>query len=153
MSNAVHAQRLTLALLAALALAACSQNNEVAAGDPGHASGEHGSSSSAGLPEGRIAVGEKRSQVKGEATKQSCVDCHGAEGNAPIDATYPKLGGQYHDYIEHALTAYRSGDRSGSTTTDLMGSQAKELTDQQIADLAAYYGSVQGQLRDLHNAK
>ena len=74
-------------------------------------------------------------------------------GNSPIDATYPKLGGQYHDYIEHALKAYRSGDRGGSTTTDLMASQAKELTDQQIADLAAYYGSVTGQLRDLHNAE
>ena len=81
------------------------------------------------------------------------MDCHGADGNSPIDATYPKLGGQYADYIEHALQAYRSGDRGGSTTTDLMGSQAKELTDQQIADLAAYYGSVTGQLRDLHNAE
>ena len=146
MSNAVHAQRLTLALLAALALAACSQNNEVAAGDPGHASGEHGSSSSAGLPEGRIAVGEKRSQVKGEATKQSCVDCHGAEGNAPIDATYPKLGGQYGDYIAHALQAYRAGDRQNS----LMTPQAAQLSDQDISDLAAYFGSRSTQLHDLH---
>ena len=152
MSNAVHAQRLAIALLAALALAACSQNNEIAAEDPGRASGEHGSSSSAGLPDGRIAIGEARAQVKSEATKQSCVDCHGAEGNAPIDASYPKLGGQYHDYLEHSLQAYRSGDRSGSPTTDLMASQAKELTDQQIADLGAYFGSVHTELRDLHNA-
>ena len=46
--------------------------------------------------------------------------------------------------------AYRSGDRGGSTTTDLMASQAKELSDQQIADLAVYFGSRPGQLRDLH---
>ena len=32
-----------------------------------------------------------------------------------------------------------------------MASQAKALTDQQIADIAAYFGGVQGQLRDLHN--
>ena len=152
MSNAVHAQRLAIALLAALALAACSQNNEVSAEDPGRASGEHGSSSSAGLPEGRVAIGEKRAQVKGEATKQSCVDCHGAEGNAPIDASYPKLGGQYADYIAHSLQAYRSGNRGGSPTTDLMGSQAKELNNQQIADLGAYFASVNGQLKDLHDA-
>ena len=146
MSNAVHAQRLAIALLAALALAACSQNNEVSAEDPGRASGEHGSSSSAGLPDGRIAVGENRAQVKGEATKQSCVDCHGAEGNAPIDASYPKLGGQYGDYIAHALQAYRAGNRQNA----LMTPQAAQLSDQDIADLAAYFGSRKTQLRDLH---
>ena len=32
-----------------------------------------------------------------------------------------------------------------------MASQAKTLTDQQIADIAAYFGGVQGKLRDLHN--
>lgn len=146
MPNAVHASRLAIVLLAALALAACSQNNEVAAQDPGHASGEHGSSSSAGLPAGRIAAGEQRAQVKSEATKQSCIDCHGPEGNVPIDATYPKLGGQYGDYIAHALQAYRAGDRQNA----LMTPQAAELTDQDISDLSAYFGSRPSQLRDLH---
>ncbi|RYG07652.1 MAG: cytochrome c [Burkholderiales bacterium] len=146
MPNAVHASRLAIVLLAAIALAACSQNNEVAAEDPGHASGEHGSSSSAGLPAGRIAAGEQRAQVKSEATKQSCIDCHGPEGNVPIDATYPKLGGQYGDYIAHALQAYRAGDRQNA----LMTPQAAELTDQDISDLSAYFGSRPSQLRDLH---
>ena len=146
MSNAVHAPRLAIALLAALALAACSQNNEIAAEDPGHASGEHGSSSSAGLPDGHIAAGEKRAQVKSEATKQSCIDCHGAEGNSPLDPTYPKLGGQYGDYIAHALQAYRAGDRQNPQMTP----QAAALTDQEISDLAAYFGSRPSQLRDLH---
>ena len=146
MPNAVHASRLAIVLLAALTLAACSQNNEVAAQDPGHASGEHGSSSSAGLPAGRIAAGEQRAQVKSEATKQSCIDCHGPEGNVPIDATYPKLGGQYGDYIAHALQAYRAGDRQNA----LMTPQAAELTDQDISDLSAYFGSRPSQLRDLH---
>lgn len=146
MSNAVHAQRLAIALLAALALAACSQNNEIAAEDPGRASGEHGSSSSAGLPDGRVAIGEKLAQAKGAATKQSCVDCHGAEGNAPIDATYPKLGGQYGDYLAHALQAYRAGNRQNA----LMTPQAAQLSDQDISDLAAYFGSRTTHLRDLH---
>ena len=146
MPNAVHAPRLAIALLTALALAACSQNNEVAAEDPGRASGESGSSSSAGLPDGRIAMGEKLASAKGKATGQSCVDCHGAEGNAPIDATYPKLGGQYGDYLAHALQNYRSGDRQHA----LMTPQATALSDQEISDLAAYFGSRTGQLRDLH---
>ena len=80
------------------------------------------------------------------------MSCHGVDGNAPIIDTYPKLGGQYADYIAHSLQAYRSGDRSGSATTDLMAVQAKDLSDQQIADLAAYFGGVAGQLKDLHGA-
>ncbi|HEY5971868.1 MAG TPA: cytochrome c [Pseudoxanthomonas sp.] len=146
MSNAVHAQRLAIALLAALALAACSENTEIAAEDPGHASGEHGSSSSAGLPDGRIAIGEQLANAKGKATGQSCIDCHGAEGNAPIDDTYPRLAGQYGDYLAHSLQGYRAGDRQHA----LMTPQAATLTDQDISDLAAYFGSRTGDLRDLH---
>jgi cytochrome c553 len=149
MPNAKHAQRLAIALLAALALVACSnkvETSEAAAENPGHASGEQGSSSSAGLPKGHIAKGEELAKAKGKATGQSCVDCHGAEGNAPIDDVYPKLGGQYADYLAHALQAYRSGDRQHA----LMTPQASGLSDQDISDLAAYFGSRPSQLRDLH---
>ena len=140
-----------LAVACALALSACGGSEKAAEGEHAATETAH-ASSSAGMPNGHIEAGKALASKKG-ATGQACVDCHGADGNSPIDATYPKLGGQYADYIEHALQAYRSGDRGGSTTTDLMGSQAQELTDQQIADLAAYYGSVTGQLRDLHNAE
>lgn len=147
MPNAKHAQRLAIALFAAFALVACSkENTEAAAQDPGHASGEHGASSSAGLPKGHIAKGEELAKAKGKATGQSCIDCHGAEGNAPIDDTYPKLGGQYGDYLAHALQAYRSGDRQHA----LMSPQAASLSDQDISDLAAYFGSRPSQLRNLH---
>ena len=138
-----------LAVACALALSACG-SQESAEGE--HAAEAAHASSSAGMPAGHIDAGKALASKKG-ASGQACVDCHGVDGNSPIDATYPKLGGQYANYLEHSLQAYRSGDRGGSTTTDLMATQAKALTDQQIADLAAYYGSVQGQLRDLHNAK
>jgi cytochrome c553 len=98
------------------------------------------------LPAGRIHVGEQLAKAKGKATGQSCIDCHGADGNAPIDPTYPKLGGQYADYLAHALQQYRSGDRQNA----LMTGQATQLSDQDIADLAAYFGSRPSQLRDLH---
>lgn len=138
---------LAIALLASLAVVGCSSSDtpaEHSAADRG----EGHTSSSAGLPAGHIAAGEQLAGTKGKATGQSCVDCHGAEGNAPIDGTYPKLAGQYYDYIAHSLQAYRDGDREHA----LMSSQAKDLTDQQIADLAAYFGSRQSNLRDLHNA-
>ncbi len=153
MSNVAHLSRPALVLLAILGLAACSQSEvesrDTGAADPGHASGEHGASSSAGLPAGRIAQGQQRSQVKGQATGQSCVDCHGADGNTPLDPTYPKIGGQYGDYLAHALQAYRSGDRQHA----LMTPQATALSDQDISDLAAYFGSQASQLRDLHGVK
>ena len=153
MSNVAHLSRPALVLLAILGLAACSQSEvesrDTGAAAPGHASGEHGASSSAGLPAGRIAQGQQRSQVKGQATGQSCVDCHGADGNTPLDPTYPKIGGQYGDYLAHALQAYRSGDRQHA----LMTPQATALSDQDISDLAAYFGSQASQLRDLHGVK
>ncbi|WP_293707173.1 MULTISPECIES: cytochrome c [unclassified Stenotrophomonas] len=150
MTKPTHALRLSIALFAAIGLAACTQSEVESSGksaaDPGHASGEHGSSSSAGLPNGRIAAGEHLAAAKGKATGQSCIDCHGADGNNPIDPTYPKLGGQYGDYLAHALQAYRGGTRDHM----LMTPQAKNLSDQDIADLAAYFGSRPSQLRDLH---
>jgi cytochrome c553 len=133
--------------VAACTLAACSGGDTPAEHSSADRSAGH-TSSSAGLPAGHIDAGEKLATTKGKATGQSCIDCHGADGNAPIDPTYPKLGGQYHDYIAHSLQMYRDGDREHA----LMSQQAKELDDQQIADLAAYFGSRPSQLRDLHEA-
>ena len=137
-------KKTTLAIaLLALALGACSKEEA-----PAHEAGatEAPKSSSAGLPAGNIEGGKQLANPKNATTGQACVDCHGAEGNAPIDPTYPKLGGQYGDYIAHALLAYRKGDRDHP----LMGSQAKDLTDQQIADLGAYFHSLPGHIVDLH---
>ncbi|AWV07347.1 c-type cytochrome [Marilutibacter maris] len=146
MTNKISIIRISAIAAALLALAACSGGGEDGHGEAGEAHAAP-TSSSAGLPQGHVTAGEQLASAKGEATGQSCVDCHGAEGNAPIDATYPKLGGQYADYLAHALQQYRGGDREHA----LMSSQAKSLTDQQIADLAAYFGSRESQLRDLHD--
>jgi cytochrome c553 len=138
---------LAIALLAAL-VSACGGEHKEAGDKAGVVATRAGeSSSSAGLPDGNVAAGEKLANAKGESTGQSCVDCHGAEGNAPIDASYPKLGGQYPDYLAYALVGYRGGKRDNA----LMASQAKDLTDQQIADLAAYFGSRESKLVDLED--
>ena len=139
---------LAIALLSAasLALTACGGGEPAAPAEHEAAAEHEAKSSSAGLPGGHAEAGEQLASTKNAKTGQSCVDCHGAEGNAPIDETYPKLAGQYYDYIAHSLQAYRDGDRDHP----LMSSQAKDLTDQQIADLAAYFGSRKGSLQDLH---
>lgn len=134
---------LAIAVLASLA-AGCSQSADEDASS--HAPEASATSSSAGLPAGRLAAGEQLANVKGAATGQSCIDCHGADGNEPIDPSYPKLGGQYADYLGHTLQAYRDGDREHV----LMASQAAALTDQQIADLAVYFASRESELVTLH---
>ena len=143
MSKAVNAPRLAIVLTVVLGLAACS------GGDGSAADGEpqaQARSSSAGLPAGRLAAGEQAAAAKGKATGQSCIDCHGPDGNAPIDASYPKLGGQYADYLAHALQEYRSGARQHA----LMTPQATNLSDQEISDLATWFASRPSELRDLH---
>src|SRR3546814_1819964 len=105
------ASLLAIALASALVLAGCSGSDTPA----GHSSSDRAEGhtiSSAGLPKGHVDAGEQLAHAKGKATGQSCVDCHGEEGNAPIDASYPKLGGQYHDYLAHSLQEYRSEEHT-----------------------------------------
>ena len=141
---------LAIALLtAAVALVGCSKSEEATAEGAAEEGAHEVKSSSAGLPAGNVEAGAKLASTKNAKTGQSCVDCHGAEGNAPIDPTYPKLAGQYGDYVAHSLQGYRDGKREHA----LMSGQAAELTDQQIADLGAYFGSRTGNLRDLHGVQ
>jgi cytochrome c553 len=135
-----------LLALGFLALAACSGGDTPPERSAERTAGH--TSSSAGLPSGNVAAGEKLAMSKGKATGQACADCHGADGNVPLDPSYPKLGGQYRDYLAHALQAYRSGSREHA----LMSQQARDLSDQQISDLAAYYASRPSQLRGLQGA-
>jgi len=126
-----------------LLLAACSGAHEENAGHAASAG-----SPSAGLPKGDAAAGEDVAQRKSQATDQSCLDCHGADGNQPLDPAYPRIGGQYRDYLAHALMQYRSGAREHV----LMSQQAQELSDQQIADLAVYFSTRPSMLSDLQRA-
>jgi cytochrome c553 len=67
---------------------------------------------------------------------QTCIACHGNDGIG-ILPEYPNLTGQHRDYIEHALKAYRSGQRKNA----VMGGMAAPLTDADIRELARYYSS------------
>jgi len=76
----------------------------------------------------------------GSLKTATCQGCHGIEGfRVAYPAVYsvPMLGGQSDAYIAAALKAYRSGDRNNAT----MKAIASSLSDQDIADLAAYYSA------------
>ena len=66
---------------------------------------------------------------------QSCAQCHGASGKGM--ASFPSLQDRDADYITKRLEQYRGGERVGSNT-GLMASFAADLSDEEIANLAAY---------------
>jgi cytochrome c553 len=77
--------------------------------------------------------------AKGAENKVAmCIGCHAIPGyKATFPEVYqvPKIGGQSVKYLENALKAYRKGDRKHPSMRGIAGS----LSDQDIADLAAYY--------------
>jgi cytochrome c553 len=77
--------------------------------------------------------------VAGESKNQMCGGCHGIPGwRTAYPEVYgvPKIGGQHPAYIVKALQEYKSGERSHPS----MRAIAASLSDQDMADLAAYYG-------------
>jgi cytochrome c553 len=68
-----------------------------------------------------------------------CQACHGLDGKAKIPEA-PNLAGQTEPYLMKALGDYRSGARQN----EMMALVAPKLSDQDIADLAAYYASLNG---------
>lgn len=67
-----------------------------------------------------------------------CRTCHGIDGYAKIPIA-PHIGGEPQSYISSQLTAFRDGNREH----EMMSVVARSLSDQQIADLAAWYRSHQ----------
>ena len=92
-----------------------------------------------------IALGAQAQQTAGdpkEAHKKiaMCEGCHGIPGYRtayPEVYHVPKLGGQHAAYIAKALQDYKAGNRSHPSMRGI----AAGLSDQDIADLAAYYSA------------
>ena len=77
-----------------------------------------------------------------DAKLQACAACHGENGDKPLAPDYPILAGQYADYLQAALKAYRSGRREHPIMS--MQVQALGLTDGDIAKLAQHFSSQKG---------
>jgi cytochrome c553 len=109
----------TRSSIASLALAAsCVMATPVLAADP---------------PKGNIEAAKAKVSM--------CIGCHGIPGyRASFPEVYrvPKIAGQSDKYIQVALRAYASGERTHPT----MDAISKSLSDQDIADLAAYYANL-----------
>jgi cytochrome c553 len=80
----------------------------------------------------------------GKAKSQTCVACHSVDGNSLL-TIYPKIAGQHEKYIEKQLHDLKLGMTSGGKQgryDPVMSAMAMPLSDEDIADLAAYYASL-----------
>ncbi|RPE04274.1 cytochrome c [Candidatus Pantoea deserta] len=84
------------------------------------------------LADGNVTAGAQKSAA--------CAACHGAEGKSAVPL-YPNLAGQNAAYLNHALQAYKKGERSGGQA-EVMKAFVAGLGESDMADLSAYYASL-----------
>lgn len=72
----------------------------------------------------------------GKTKSMTCAACHGADGNS-VNPEWPKLAGQHPSYLLKQLMNFKNDERVNPS----MSPMAKPLSDQDMADLAAYYAS------------
>lgn len=87
-----------------------------------------------------VTVASAADPAAGAQKAETCLGCHGVPRYVNTYPTYhvPKLGGQHEAYIVAALKAYKEKQRSHET----MHANAATLSDEDIADIAAYLSSV-----------
>ncbi len=93
----------------------------------------------AGLLLAALAAGGVHAQGNVEAGRQKstpCHACHGADGQG-VNSQFPRLAGQYPDYMVQALMAYKTGARKNP----IMAPFAAPLSPRDMEDLAAYYAT------------
>ena len=89
-----------------------------------------------------------------KAESERCIECHGLQGQGAehansAEAKFAKLAGQYPDYILKQIRDFRSGARKH----DQMAIMARSVSDEDVLDIAAYFGSqlvMNGKDGDLH---
>jgi cytochrome c553 len=80
-----------------------------------------------------LAAGSKDA---GQAKAATCSACHGMDGNS-VNPEWPNLAGQHETYLTVQLKAFKAGTRQNP----LMSPMAMVLSDEDVADLAAYFSS------------
>ena len=79
--------------------------------------------------------------ANGERINRSCALCHGLYGQGTPSRLSPRLAGQDPQYLEKATKEYRDGKRSAPTMVKTSG--LDQMSDQDIADVAAYLSKLE----------
>ena len=100
------------------------------------------------------AAREPSAQVAQLLQKGACVSCHGDNYSKPIDPTYPKIGGQYSDYLYMALKSYRDNTHhTWGRANPVMAGMAKQFSNAELKAMANYIGSLQGDLKTVPESR
>lgn len=75
----------------------------------------------------------------------ACHTCHGKDANQAQTPLFPKLAGQYPEYLAQALLNYKNGGRKNA----VMQPMAERLSVDDINDVSTYLGNLPGQIKDL----
>lgn len=75
----------------------------------------------------------------GKEKSKACAACHGPDGNSQAP-DFPRLAGQHFDYLVKSLNDYKNGARKNA----IMAPMAANLSQRDMADLAAYFSHQQG---------
>jgi cytochrome c553 len=94
------------------------------------------------LAQGAKLAGPKADPAKAEPiVKQVCAACHGADGNSTAPAN-PKLAAQFPEYLHKQLVDFKpKGGQKPARASAVMAGMAANLSDADIANLAAYFSS------------
>lgn len=81
-------------------------------------------------------------------TKGNCASCHGANFNTPIDPSYPKLAGQYADYLYASLKAYQTQNNAvvGRSNPIMMG-MAAPFSHAELQTIANFLSTLPGSIK------
>jgi cytochrome c553 len=86
--------------------------------------------------------------------KGACVSCHGANFAKPIDPSYPKIAGQYSDYLYVALKSYQGGNSPVMGRNNaVMGGVAKQFSHAELKALASYVSTLDGDLKTVPESR
>jgi cytochrome c553 len=86
--------------------------------------------------------------------KGGCAACHGDSLDKPIDPSYPKLAGQYGDYLFAALKAYKvENNPNVGRGNPIMVAQVKQFTNAELKVLASYVATLPTQLKTVPQSK
>lgn len=96
-----------------------------------------------------IGIAEAGNLAKGKelVEKNNCAACHGANLNEPVAPAYPKIAGQYPDYLFYALRSYQvaSNPQFGRKNA-VMVSQVTQYSEADLRNMAAYIASLPGSM-------
>ncbi len=92
--------------------------------------------------------------VQALLTKGACLSCHGTNLNKPMDPSYPKLSGQYKDYLYVALKAYQTENNPHvGRANPIMAAQAKQFSHAELKTLSDYIASLPTELKTVPQSR